>query len=155
MEARANPIPETTSQLLLLHKCKSPNCPNNAAHCLALGGANDRHFMLTAHSIRIWSTAVNDGIATLHNPLITLLNSIMNVWKARNSMPQPVPPPPTPYQLPPLPSPYYAPYPFPMAPPYSQAGPYGKGVEPSDRAKELQSESRPSSSGSIVALRSS
>ena len=79
----------------------------------------------------------------------------MNVRKARNSMPQPVPPPPTPYQLPPLPSPYYAPDPFPMAPPYSQAGPYGKGVEPSDRAKELQSESRPSSSGSIAALRSS
>ena len=66
-----------------------------------------------------------------------------------------MPLPPTPYQLPPLPLPYYIPYLFSMAPLYSQRGPYGKDVEPSNWVKELQSESRSSSSGSIAALHSS
>ena len=63
-----------------------------------------------------------------------------------------MPLPLTPYQLLPLPLPFYAPYPFSIAPSYGQAGLYGRGTKPFDWAKEPQSESRPSLSGSVAVL---
>ncbi|KAI9858948.1 MAG: hypothetical protein M1813_007250 [Trichoglossum hirsutum] len=159
-EARAAPHSDTTNQLLELYKCRAPNCRNSSAYCLPVGGANDGHFTLNAHSIRQWVIAVDEGMATIHNPPLSLVNSIVNVQEAQKTtplLPSTATPAPSPFALPP-PPPYYSLYALPVSVPFGSAGPHGMLAEIPCRAKASKptgSTSRPSSSESVMELRSS
>lgn len=107
--------------------------------------------------------AVEDGTATVHSPSVSLLASMFNVHKAqraRKAVPSPPAsalPPPPPYGLPPA-LPYYSPYPLPPPAPYGYARPHSVPSESSDWAnasKSTKQASRPSSSDSMLELRSS
>ncbi|KAI9768164.1 MAG: hypothetical protein M1840_004994 [Geoglossum simile] len=157
-EARAAPHSDTTNQLLELYKCRTPSCRNSAAYCLPIGGTNDRHFALNANSIRQWVLVVDEGIATIHNPPLSMMNSIINIQKAQKtaSPPPAAIPAPSPFALPP--PPYYSPYALPIPMPFGTTGHHSIPAEVSNRAKESKSvglASRPSSSESVVEPQSS
>ncbi|KAI9854597.1 MAG: hypothetical protein M1813_000948 [Trichoglossum hirsutum] len=73
-EARAAPHSAVTNELLQIYKCRTPGCRNSAAYCYLAGGANGEHYALSAASIRQWAEAVEDGTATVHSLLASLVS---------------------------------------------------------------------------------
>ncbi|KAI9855807.1 MAG: hypothetical protein M1813_009616 [Trichoglossum hirsutum] len=127
-EARAAPHSPATNQFMDLYRCGDKNCNNSAGYCFSVEGLKSGHHRLTADSIRQWVLAIEEGMTTVHNPLQSVWNSIMNLkkaWKSAPSPPSTAAPAPPPY-APPL---YYTLYALPVPMPFGSAGPYSTPAE--------------------------
>jgi hypothetical protein len=94
-------------------------------------------------------------MATIHNPPLSLVNSIVNIQKAQKTtplLPSAAVPAPSSFALPPL-SLYYSLYALPVPMPFGPTGPHGMPAAILSQLKAsnpTSSTSRPTSSESIV-----